>query len=218
MTPYNLVNMAKLFGLDIIALTDHNSALNCAAAMKAGQAAGLVVVPGMELCTAEEIHVICLFPTLAAAEAFGEHVHSMLPPIKNKPDVYGHQVIMDHLDGSLGEEQTLLVTGSSIPITDVPGVVKWHGGVCYPAHIDRSSYSVLSVLGTLSHDMGFTCAEVRPTASLEALTAIHPDLSSMRIMRSSDAHYLQSMREAADAIELTELTAKAVITALSAHK
>ena len=67
MTPFNLVNMAKLLNLDIIALTDHNSALNCPAALKIGQAVGVTVIPGMELCTSEEVHVVCLFEELDGA-------------------------------------------------------------------------------------------------------------------------------------------------------
>ena len=70
MTPNNLVNMATLLGFQMIAVTDHNACGNAGAAVEAGRAAGLVVVPGMELCTAEEAHVVCLFPTVAAAEEF----------------------------------------------------------------------------------------------------------------------------------------------------
>ena len=72
MTPYNLVNLAKIFGYDIIALTDHNSCLNCESAMKVGEKIGITVVPGMELCTSEEIHNVCLFPSLEKAMDFSD--------------------------------------------------------------------------------------------------------------------------------------------------
>ncbi|MDR2932189.1 MAG: PHP domain-containing protein, partial [Oscillospiraceae bacterium] len=87
MTPCNIVNMAKLLELDIIALTDHNTTGNCRAAMAAGAKIGLVVVPGMELCTAEEIHAVCLFPDIDSAERFDAMVRPGIPPIKNKPDI-----------------------------------------------------------------------------------------------------------------------------------
>ncbi|MCL2056872.1 MAG: PHP domain-containing protein [Oscillospiraceae bacterium] len=214
MTPYNLVNMAKLLELDIIALTDHNTTGNCESAVKAGEEAGVVVIPGMELCTAEEIHVVCLFPDLPSAKAFDECIRAMLPPIKNKPKIFGSQIKMDHLGGVLGEEEILLVTASSLPITQAPGLVAQYGGFCYPAHIDRPSMSILSVLGMIRADMGFNCAEITPVAELPALTAMNPALADMRIIRSSDAHYLENMREAADTIMLPELSAKAAIHAL----
>ena len=84
MTPFNLVNTAKVFGYDLIALTDHNSCRNCRAALEAGKAAGITVVPGMELCTSEEIHVVCLFADLDSAESFGALVREHIPPIKNR--------------------------------------------------------------------------------------------------------------------------------------
>ena len=74
MTPQNIANMAKIMGYDIIALTDHNTCLNCPALMKVGEEIGLTVIPGMELCTSEEVHIVCLFPSLDDALRFSEHV------------------------------------------------------------------------------------------------------------------------------------------------
>ena len=162
MTPYNLVNMAKLMGYDIIALTDHNSCLNCPAAIKAGEQAGITVVPGMELCTAEEIHTVCLFPTLEKALEFSEYVKTTMPPIKNDESIFGNQFIMDHLDGILGSEEILLTTASGISIDDVVREVARFDGVVFPAHLDRASYSVLSVLGFMYPEMNFTTAEFMP--------------------------------------------------------
>lgn len=214
MTPYNLVNMAALLGLDLIALTDHNTCRNCAAAVKAGEEAGLAVIPGMELCTVEEIHVVCLFPDLPAAETFSDYIRATLPPVINKPEVYGEQLVMDHLDNVMGKEELLLVTASSVSIDGLPGLIREYGGFCYPAHIDRSSYSILSSLGTIEAGMGFTCAEVSAGGNPDALMEAHPALRDMRVMRSSDAHYLENMREAMDYIHPPEKTVRAVINHL----
>jgi PHP family Zn ribbon phosphoesterase len=214
MTPYNLVNLAALLELDMIALTDHNTVGNCESAMAAGAAIGLTVIPGMELCTAEEIHVICLFPALDKAKAFGEYVHARIPPVKNRPNIYGRQLFMDHEDKILGEEPLLLVTASSIPITEVPSLCAAYGGFCYPAHIDRASFSILASLGDITADMGFSCAELTPAADVAALTARHPDLAKLRILRSSDAHRLEDMREAADTLDVAENTPAGVMAAL----
>ena len=98
MTPYNLVNMAKVMGLDILALTDHNSSLNCPAAARAAEEAGIAFVPGMELTTSEEVHVVCLFPYVDSALAFSDYVAERLPKIKNRLDIFGEQLIMDDRD------------------------------------------------------------------------------------------------------------------------
>lgn len=214
MTPYNLVNMAKILGLDAIALTDHNSTGNCRAAIEAGNEAGITVLSGMELCTAEEIHVVCLFPDLDSAQAFGEALKPLLPPIKNRPSVFGEQLYMDSQDNILGREDTLLVTASAAEIGEVRGLVDKFGGFCYPAHIDRESYSIISSLGVFPAELGFTCAEATKNADIEKLKAEYPELKNIRVMRSSDAHYLENMTEAADTIDVPECTAKAIISYL----
>ena len=137
MTPYNLVNMAKVMGLDILALTDHNSSLNCPAAARAAEEAGIAFVPGMELTTSEEVHVVCLFPDVDSALAFSSYVAERLPKIKNRLDIFGEQLIMDDRDGILGHEENLLSTASFISIGEVFPLVSGFGGVCYPAHVDR---------------------------------------------------------------------------------
>lgn len=211
MTPCNIVNMASLLELEVIALTDHNSAGNCRAAIEAGKEAGITVIAGMELCTAEEIHVVCLFPDADSAEAFGEAVKSRTPPVMNKPKVFGEQLYMDSQDNVLGSEEVLLITASSISVDEAVGMVQGFGGFCYPAHIDRDSFSLISSLGTFPGNLGFTCAEVSGGADTGKLRAEYPALENMRIMRSSDAHYLENMREAADTIDVPECTARDVI-------
>lgn len=216
MTPHNLVNMAKLLELDTIALTDHNSCANCRSAVQVGKEAGITVVPGMELCTAEEIHVVCLFPDCDKADAFAAYVRTTLPPVPNKPQVFGRQLIMDAADGIIGEEPMLLVTASGIGFDGLPRLLAEYGGFCYPAHIDRSSFSVLSSLGTIDLGMGFPCAEISTAGDIDELCRLCPDLLKMRIMQSSDAHYLENMREALDVIHLPENTPEALIAHLSA--
>ena len=193
MTPYNLVNLSALMGMEAIALTDHNSCMNCGAAMRAGAEAGITVIPGMELCTSEEVHVVCLFEELKAAEEFSDYVMSTMPPIKNRPEIFGTQLIMDETDKVLGSEDILLTAASGISIGSVEKLVEGYGGVCYPAHIDRSSYSVISNLGMITEDMGFEVAEVSPSGNLDDLIAKHPILSRMKILTSSDAHRLDAL-------------------------
>ena len=211
MTPNNLVNMAKLLGMDIIALTDHNTSRNCEAAMKVGDEVGVLVIPGMELTTSEDIHAVCLFPTLEKALAFSEYVDQNRIHVKNKAQIYGRQVIMNENDEEIGEIEDLLLPGSFIGMYDAYRIVKEFGGICYPAHIDRDSLSILSVLGEIDPYCGFKTAELADISKLPELKKLHPILNELNIVTCSDAHYLENMKEAANTIELPQLSREAVI-------
>ena len=219
MTPYNLVNLAKIFGYDIIALTDHNSCKNCESAMKIGEKIGITVVPGMELCTSEEIHNVCLFPNLESAVAFSNYIYSTLPPIPNREKIFGEQLIMDDADGVLGKEEILLTTASSISVSELNELVDKFEGVCYPAHIDRSSYSIISALGDFPPEVESRCFELTPNAKAEEYLEKYPATKGRLIIRSSDAHYLENMREPEFMIDLPENSAAALIDYLKGrHK
>ena len=210
MTPNNIVNMAKLYDLDVIALTDHNSTLNCEAVMEAGKEIGLTVIPGMELCTSEEVHIVCLFPDIKGATKFGDYIRSTLPTIRNKPTVFGDQLVFDKNDNVLGFEHTLLITASSISANDAVSIVADYGGICFPAHIDRNSYSILSNLGTINESFRFNCAEVFDLDTLENLKSQHPHLNKLKILSSSDAHYLEHLRLKENFIETDENSIAAI--------
>lgn len=218
MTPYNLVNMSKLLGLDIIALTDHNTCGNCEAAVSVGKEIGLTVIPGMELCTAEEVHIVCLFPECESAVKFSDYIRTTMPPVKNRPDIFGEQLIMDERDNVIGSEEILLTLASSVSISNVCELVGSYGGVCYPAHIDRSSYSVLSNLGMITEDMGFNAVEMTADADREALIKNHPILDGATVFVDSDAHYLENLKDAQNIIDLPENSAQAVIDYIKSLK
>ena len=217
MTPNNIVNMAKLLGLDVIALTDHNTCLNCEAAMKVGDEVGVSVIPGMELTTAEDIHAVCLFPTLEKALAFSQYVDENRIHIRNKPNIYGRQVIMNENDEEIGEIEDLLLPASFIGMYEAYRKVKEFGGICYPAHIDRDSLSILAVLGEIDPYCGFKTAELADISRLDELKAQHPILEGMNIITCSDAHYLENMKDAQNTLELPELTREAVIEYLDSE-
>ncbi|MBR1810377.1 MAG: PHP domain-containing protein [Clostridia bacterium] len=214
MTPYNLVNMAKIMGLDLIALTDHNTCGNCRAAMEAGRQAGITVVPGMELCTAEEVHNVCLFADVDSAEAFSDYIKTTMMPIKNKAKIFGNQYYMDAEDGILGEEEILLLTASAVTEDRIIAEVARFGGVCYPAHIDRDSYSIVSNLGMIDDSFGFTVAEIYDRTKTEALKQRFPALNHMQLLHSSDAHYLENIKEPRETLDLPENTPQALVAHL----
>ena len=167
----------------------------------------------MELTTAEEVHVVCLFPDLNRAAAFGALVRSTLPPVENRPDFFGHQLVMDGEDHILREETALLAGASGIGIYQTAGLVKQYGGVAYPAHIDRDSVSVLSNLGLWDPELGFSLAELSRRCPPELKR--RPDLAGLRFITGCDAHYLDQIPDASQAMVLEDLSPGAVLSWLN---
>ncbi len=214
MTPNNLANMAALSGCEIIAITDHNTCKNAPAVMKAGEAIGLLVVPGMELCTSEEAHVVCLFETLEGAMEFDSYIYKNMPHIQNRADIFGEQRMLDENDEFLGLEENLLLVSSFVSVNEVKALAEQYGGTAFPAHVDRDSYSVTAALGSIPAEAGFASAEVTRDCDLDKLKLLYPELEGMRIVRDSDAHYLESLTGEPGRLTLPEKTVSAVVNAL----
>lgn len=195
MTPSNIVGMAAVKNLDVIALTDHNSCRNCPAAISAGTSLGITVLPGMELTTSEEIHVIYLFSSLEAALSFDAYVYEHLLPVRNRPEIFGSQLILDENDEVTGSLDKLLIGATDIPFYKTTDLAASFGGICFPAHLDKSSTSLISNLGTIPPDSDFKCAELKEMKNLHRLRREHPYLENCRIVSNSDAHYLWDIKE-----------------------
>lgn len=194
MTPNNIVNMAYIAGAQAIAVTDHNTVGNVRPVMKLGESIGITVIPGMEIETAEEVHVLTLFKDLKSAEEAAKTVYEHLPPIKNKPEIFGNQFFMNEDDEITGEEERLLISPTSLSINQVFDLVKSVNGLAIPAHVDRHSYSVLTNLGFIPEELGATWIELSNTVS-DADLYIHSrqDLDGYKVMQNSDAHYLKDI-------------------------
>lgn len=208
-TPANLAGMCALAGLDIVALTDHNTCGNCRAFCRAAEENGLLAIPGMELTTAEEIHVVLLFPDLERAEACSAHIRTTLPPLRNRPDLFGEQLLMDSEDALLGTEDAFLAGASSVGIYSVGELAARFGAFALPAHIDRPSFSLLSVLGLWDPGLGFALAEL--SSNCPPGFADRPDLTGLRFLHNCDAHYLEQIPDAHQWMDLPERSVSAVL-------
>lgn len=204
MTPANIAGAATLAGLNIVALTDHNTAKNCPAFMMAAKAYGIIGIAGMELTTAEDIHVVCLFEKLEEALAFSEEIERHIVKIKNRPEIFGRQQIMDHEDNILGEEEFLLSNATDISVEDVPELVDRFGGVCYPAHIDRTANGIVSILGVFPEESDFNCYELHGAEKTTEYEDRFNHLKNKIRLIGSDAHYLWDLRDAEDYIEIQD--------------
>ena len=206
MTPGNIAGMAVLNGLQIVALTDHNTAKNCPAFFRAAKGYGLIPIAGMELTTAEDIHVVCLFRTLEDALDFDRFVETRRFPIKNKPAIFGRQLLIGENDEIVGEEEILLINAVNISIEEAHREVSSRGGVCYPAHIDRSANGIIAMLGDFPPDPHFTAFELNDAASLDDMKQRHPIVSERQLVHvaASDAHYLTDIAEDGFPLELDD--------------
>ena len=197
MTPNNIAGMATLAGLNIVALTDHNSSRNCPAFFAAAKKNGIIPIAGMELTTAEDIHVVCLFEELEDALRFNDEVDTRRIRIRNRTDIFGDQLLMDEEDHVIGTEDDFLSNATEIAIEEVPALVERFGGFCFPAHIDREANGIIATLGTFPVDSGFTCAELHDPQKESEYRERYPVLAQMRIVGDSDAHYLWDIRDKA---------------------
>ena len=168
----------------------------------------------MELCTAEEAHVVCLFETVEDALAFDKYVCAHVPKVPNRPEIFGEQWVLNENDKKIGEISELLITATDISINDVQALVKEFNGVAFPAHVDKDAYSVTASLGAIPPEAQFSAAELSLTADAAQQRLLHPELESMVLLRSSDAHYLHLMPEEHQTVELPEKTAKALLDVL----
>lgn len=196
MTPANIAGMAALNGLQIVALTDHNSAANCPAFFTEARRHGLLPIGGMELTVSEDIHAVCLFPDLESTMAFDALVADRRSKIKNRTEIFGNQLLYGENDAPLGIIEELLIPATSISLTEAHAAVTRLGGVCYPAHVDRTANGILAVLGDLPPLPHFTAFELRDAAKHEEITRRHTALSALPCLVSSDAHHLWEIAEA----------------------
>lgn len=217
MTPNNIVNMSVLNGLNVIAITDHNSCKNCKALVEAGKKANLLVIPGMEICTNEDIHVICLFETVTDAENFSTYVYSNMPLIPHRPDIFGEQIIMNSNDIEISRESYLLLNATNISVNDILSTTNKYNGTAFPAHIDRSSYSVISSLGDIPPEAGFNTIEISTKGNIEKIKSLHPIIKDKLNLINSDSHYLENLVSEKRYIEIDTLSTKSIINYINGN-
>lgn len=214
MTPANIAGMAAVKGLDVIAVTDHNSCRNCAPTMKMAEEYGVIALPGMELCTEEEVHVVCLFPDLRAALDFDAYVYDKMLKVPNKEKIFGEQLLYNDMDEIIGKEPNLLLCNTSIDFDEVYSLTEERDGIMIPAHVDKTTNSLIANLGFIPPDSQFTCAEIKNLSKKEELLRQHVYLNQCRIISNSDAHYLEHINEPEHRIEVSGTSASEIIKAL----
>lgn len=204
MSPRVIVEKALEQGLDIIGITDHNTARQCAEVYRVGNQKGLMVLCGAEVNTKEEVHCLTFFENFEKLEAFQVYLDAHLPSIPNDPERFGHQVWVNAEEEIIGEEERLLISAINQSIDEVEQKVKELNGLFIPAHIFRPSYSVYSQLGFLPFEIRPDAVGISARFDVEEQLKKHPELKQYTIIRSSDAHFPEQIGTHYTVIEMEE--------------
>ena len=213
MTPGNILGMAVVKGLEIVAISDHNAARNLPAAEKIAAAYGLLLVPAIEITTSEEVHMLGYFPDVPTAVDFGEMLKKHLPPKKNKPAFFGEQLVMNEDDEVIDHEDALLIGATDLSLEDCAAKVREAGGVPVPAHINRGSNGLLVNLGMMPPSPVFTTVEV-----WKDLPCPLEPTENKHVLHSSDAHYLENIQEPDFSLRLPEKSVAALLDWMRSKK
>ena len=193
MIPPFIIEKALEAKIDIVALTDHNACANVPAMLEAAVGSGITIIPGIELETAEEIHVLCLFDTLAQLQSIEKIVDINLPDYKNNEDFFGSQLVVDKSGNFLRKEERLLHTASRLTIFQAQKEVLKLNGLFIPAHVEREENGMLPRLGGVPPELNLSIVEVSSYESVPAVRKLWPDLKDIHIIKNGDAHDLDGM-------------------------
>ena len=211
MTPADICGMAKLKGLDAIAVTDHNTGRNLPYVKEAADYYGLIFLPGMEITTKEEVHLLGYFRDVDTAVAVGEIFSNNLPPMKNKPDYFGNQLVMNMDDEVVAVEDRLLIGATDLDLAECTKIIREHGGAAVPAHINRG-HGLLVNLGLFPEEPIFPVVEVRPELPVNEKL-----IPGKKRLWSSDAHHLGDILEAVSELDTDRFSLGGLFDFVSGH-
>ena len=192
-TPPNIVASAIENGMQMIAVTDHNSAENVGSVVKCGKIHGLKVIPGMEIASREEVHLVCLLDTVDNALELQQIVYAALPDEPNRPDYFGRQLVMDGEGTVTGECTRLLMGAADLPFDTIIREVHRLGGLVIAAHVDRPSFSVIANLGMVPPGAELDAVEISASLTRDEAIALFPSIEGFPVMAASDAHLPQAI-------------------------
>lgn len=214
MTPGNIINKAQEEGIDIIAITDHNSAGNVKAMLEMAENEPLVVIPGMEVESSEEVHLLCLFEELEKLLLWDKMVRDSLPPEKNDEDYFGYQLFTDRFDQYIAREKLLLANATGFSVKEVVRKVRKLGGVVIPSHVDRPYNSIIANLGFIPPELDISIVEISKSSKPEQVLKKFPFLREYAYIINSDSHSLNSIKAWTE-IKLDECSLQGIINALT---
>jgi PHP family Zn ribbon phosphoesterase len=191
MIPPLIVQKALEQNIDIIAITDHNASANVGAVQKAAQGTSLTVLPGMEVQSREDVHLLTLFETLDALAAWQTKVDNALPDLPNQPEFFGEQFVVDETGQFIRTESRLLLNSTNLSIDEIFECGKALGGIVIPAHVDRSAYGLFPTLGLISETWDLLALEISSQITPEKAAIAFPVIRKHPLIQSGDVHRLE---------------------------
>lgn len=193
MLPSLIVECAVRAGLDIIGIADHNSCENAGAVMAAAEGSGLKVLPGMEACSLEGVHLLCLFDTLEQAQGLQCEVYRALPDVPGASRFFEQQMVVDCDDEFVSYCRRGLSLPSGLDIARIHEITSELGGIVIPSHIDRSGTGICDVLGMLPEEPVFGAVEISANITPDQARERFPSVGSTSLIMNSDAHWLSAI-------------------------
>lgn len=193
MTPGNIVKEAKEKNINIIAITDHNSYKNVKSTIEIAQSQDIYVIPGIEVQSKEDIHLLSYFNNYQDLKEFGELIYKGLPDIKNDEDKMGHQILVDNKDKFIKKEEKLLLNSLEYSIEELVELTYKYNGIPVPSHADRS-FGLIQNLGFIPEDLDISYIEMNFHESLEKYIKKFPYLKNYTLIKNSDSHHLEQIK------------------------
>lgn len=193
MSPVNIVDAAISKGLDIIGITDHNSALQCKTIKNVAGQKGVFVLCGLEVTTKEEVHCLAFFEKDEQLNNFSRYIYEHLADFPNDPDKFGYQAVVDENELILDQPEKLLISATDLTIESLEKKVHEKGGLFIPAHIDRVSNGIIGQLGFIPPDLNFDALELSRFAAYKDFASKDLQGQDYTFIQSSDAHYIEDI-------------------------
>jgi len=193
MTPRNIIEQAASRGINILAVCDHNSTENIAVTQEIGKKRGIVVIPGMEITSSEEVHVLGFFENLERAFDMQELIYGHLQPGDNDEDAFGMQVIVNEDDEVLGFNRRLLIGATDLSVNKIIELIHVFQGIAVASHIDREVFGIIGQLGFIPPEAGFDALEISSRTGMNEATEKFSSYRSIPWITSSDAHQLEDI-------------------------
>jgi PHP family Zn ribbon phosphoesterase len=214
MTPSAIVKAATEKNLDIIAITDHNSAENVMATKKAAENTGLSVLAGMEVTSIEEAHILAIFENVESVLKLQKTVYENLMHFSNKTMNPGDQIVVNEKDEVLGFNKRFLIAATNLTAKSVVNTIHSLGGLSVASHVDREVFGIISQIGFIPHDLHFDALEMSPRIERKAAESMFQDYQAFPWISSSDAHYIKDINTRSSIFFLQEPSLNEIASAL----
>jgi PHP family Zn ribbon phosphoesterase len=205
MSPRNIIQSCLDASLDLIAICDHNTSENAGAVIREGGRLGVCVLPGLEICSKEEVHILAVFGELDQALAMQEWVYASLEG-QNQPEVFGYQIVANEDSEVLGENQRLLIGATRLGLGDIVRQTHSLDGFSVSSHVDRPVNGIINQLGFIPPDLMLDAVEISYRIALSRAREALPEIGNRPCITSSDAHFLKDIGRAYTVLRMASPT------------